>query len=435
MATHGRWLGLSLALALAAAALLPGCQREPVEIVVWDGPRWPDENNDQFHWLRGRIQAFSQRHPDVRVRLVEKPWGDLVQLVDLAAGAGALPDVAPLEPAGGALVRWVEAGLLEPVDEYLAAPEDLTPGALAAFSHQGRTYGFPTAQAVHVLLLNRDLFAERGVPLPPGGRWSWEEFRRAAVELTFDRNEDGAIDVYGLAGAVLKGFYELWPFLYMDGARPLAENMRRCAFNRPEGVSALQKLVDLVHLDRAAHPDTGTSDVGHVFRLFALAGEASVAMAPWAPWAIAAIQTRDPFRINVAVAEYPYGDSGEPVTIGAASGWVVFRQADARKKRLVMELANFLSDTDAHYAFATRYGTFPARRSALSREPFGGNPVLARVAAMVELAEPPPNHAEWDRLEEIFQHYIQRALTGELAPRAALDAACQEVDRVLGGGR
>ena len=49
--------------------LLPGSS-----LADWKGyhhhlgaPRWPDENDDKFHWIKGKIAEFEELNPGVKV--------------------------------------------------------------------------------------------------------------------------------------------------------------------------------------------------------------------------------------------------------------------------------------------------------------------------------------------------------------------------------
>lgn len=435
--THLRRVARPAAVALILAALVLGaCQPRPVTITVWDGPRWADESGDEYGWIREQIALFSADHPDVNVVLVEKPWAQLAELAMVAARAGRPPDLAPLDlSAEGLPLEFAREGFLEPLDPAeVDAGEDIFPGALAAYTVDGRLYGVPVGQDVQVLLLNRRLFAEAGVPLPAGGRWTWEAFRDAARRLTMDRNADALPDTYGFGAFLLEGYYEWWPFLYADGARPLTEDGRRCDLASPEGVSALERLVALVREDRAAHPDTGSSRIDSLFQAFAFKPEQTVAISPWGTWAISVIRSREAFAMDLEVAEYPIGATGRPVTVGRVSGWVAFRQEDARKRALVVELLRRLSGRDATYTTAVQFGTMPVRRSVLARGPFAGDPARARAAAQVAFAEVPPRIRDWPRMQTYVVAAVRKALAGELPPADALAEACAGVDGVLRGG-
>ena len=163
---------LAVALVLAIVALpLSGClirfARPGVTIIVWDGPRWADESGNRYHWVQGKIAEFEASHPFVEVVLVPVEWVNLRDLLDAAKEAGRLPDIAPMDlSAGGISLEEISRGLLEPVEAYLTRPEDLSEHALEAYTHDGRLWGFPSTMTGHSLILNLDLFAERGVEPP-----------------------------------------------------------------------------------------------------------------------------------------------------------------------------------------------------------------------------------------------------------------------------
>ncbi|HCW51570.1 MAG TPA: ABC transporter substrate-binding protein [Clostridiales bacterium] len=439
-------LALVVAFVLAVALTLPGCLRlgrPGVTIVLWDGPRWPDETGNRYHWVQSKIEEFEASHPFVEVVLVPVEWEDLRGMLDEAKNAGQLPDVAPFDiSAGGVTLEEVREGLLEPVESFISAPDDLSPQARAAYTVDGTLWGFPATMTGHVLLLNLDLFAERGVEPPPGGRWTWEEFLSACRALTFDRDGDGETDVWGFATYVLPGYYEVWPFLYAAGARPLSEDLQAYTFDSEAAVAALERLADLIFEEEAAHPSTGTASVGTIFDLFADAERQEVAIEPWSAWAIDYLMTQDGVIKNFGVAAYPFppgassaGPSGEaatqPVTVGATAGFVVFRQEDPHRRGVAMELADYLTSTSSQYELARGYHAFPARRSALDLDPFAGEPAYERAAEIVFHAESLPPHPRWPEIERLIQRQIQMALLGIKKASEALQDAGEAVAPLL----
>ncbi|MEW6031970.1 MAG: extracellular solute-binding protein [Bacillota bacterium] len=432
-----RYLVYSLLVVLAFAVVMPlaGClrlARPGVTIILWDGPRWADESGNRYHWVQRKIAEFESRHPFVEVVFVPVEWWNLREMLDAAKEAGRLPDLAPFDlSAGGISLAEVEEGLLEPVEGVIARPGDLSEQALAAYAHGDHLWGFPLSMTGHALLLNLDLFAERGVEPPPDGRWTWAEFTETCRRLTFDRDGDKATDVWGFAAHVLPGYYEIWPFLYAAGARPLSSDLETFTFDTEASLSALRKLVDLVFAHKAAHPMTGSAAVRGVFQLFADVERQEVAIEPWSAWAIDYLYSEEGTIKNFAVADYPYDGPGSPVGVGGTAGFVVFRQDDAHKRNLVVSLANYLTDTVAQYELARGYRVFPARRSALDLDPFGGDPVYRRAAEIAFRSESLPRHPRWPEIERVIQKELQLALLGIKTPEKALEDARAAVEPVL----
>ncbi|MEW6045802.1 MAG: extracellular solute-binding protein [Bacillota bacterium] len=426
--------------ALVSTAVVSALLAVPVhaawtgEIVLWDAPRWRDEAGDQFHWIKAKIKEFEATHPGVKVTLVETPWAELAQKLSIAIAGRAWPDIAPVDISGGAInIQYLRQGVVEPLDSFLTREElaDFYPGALDAYTFEGKLYGIPTSMTVHSMMLALDHFRARGVQVPPKGRWTWDEFVQAMRKLTYDKDGDGKPDVYGFTTYILKGYYEAWPLLYMDGARPLSPDLSRYTFDSPQGVSALQKVLDLKFKEKVAPMELGSADVGGTFQAFANPEQRRIAVEPWASWAIATLRTNPKYKMDFAVVEYPIGASGKPVTIGGTGGWVVFRQPNKEKLAVVVELAKHLSTTQEQYAFARFYGTFPARKSVLPLDPYGDNPQMQQAAQMLAFAEMVPMHQNWRQIDERIQAQLQIAFAGEKSAEQALKDAGVEAQQFL----
>ena len=401
-------------------------------ITLWEAPRWDNEDGDRFHWIKDKIVEFEASHPGVKIELVETPWAELGEKLSVAIAGRAWPDIVPVDISGAINRNHLEQGVVEALDDFMTPEEleDFFPGALQAYTYKDKLYGIPMSMSVHVMLLNLDHFAEAGVEPPVDGRWTWDEFVEKAKALTFDSDGDGVIDKYGFSTYILTGYYEAWPFFYMDGAEPLVDG--KFGFNSPEAISAIQKLADLKLVHGATPVEMGSSDVGGAFRALAREGERHVAIEPWNSWAIATVTGEGVNHIpNVMVAEYPTGDSGEAVTIGGAGGWVVMHQKDRKKLEVVVEFAKFLSSIEEQYTFATEYGTFPARKSAEALDPFADNPHMARAAQMLGSAKPLPEHPNWAQIDDRIQAELQLIFAGEKTVEQGMNDAAQQVQRLL----
>ncbi|HWO75011.1 MAG TPA: extracellular solute-binding protein [Bacillus sp. (in: firmicutes)] len=434
--TMSLMLVLVLGLGFLAACSNEGEQSEgndePAEdwkgtITIWDGPRWakpddPDEN--KFFWIEEKIAEFEAEHEGVNIELVQVPWAELPDKLGVSIAGQAWPDIAPVDISGSAVsIDHIEQGVIEPVDEFFTEEElaDFYPNAIDAYTFDGKLYGIPNSMTVHAMLLNLDLFEERGVTPPENGEWTWEEFVDAAEKLTFDRDGDGTIDVYGFSTYILPGYYEAWPFFYMNGGQPLSDDLSEFTFDEPEAVEAIQALADLKLVNEAAPVSMGGADVGGTFQAWANAEQRTVAMEPWATWAITSAQTAYP--TNFMVANYPTGSSGEPVTIGGVGGWTMFHQEDEGKKAMVAEFMKHISTTDEQFRMAQEYGIFPARISAAEKNPYADNPEMARAQEMSTQVVMLPRHPEWKKIDEAIQSELQLVFNGEKTAEQAMKDA------------
>ena len=155
-------------------------------------------------------------------------------------------------------------------------------------------------------------------------------------------------------------------------------------------------------------------------------------MGPWNSWAIATVSTEGVnYLPNVMVAEYPVGDSGKPVTIGGAGGWVIVKQPNKEKLAKVVEFAKFLSTAEEQYKFARFYGTFPSRFSTMEMDPFADRPLMKRAMEMLEFAEAVPDHPNWAQIDERIQAELQLIFAGEKTVEQGMQDAARAVERLL----
>ncbi len=402
-------------------------------ITIWDCPRWRDANDNQYHWMERKIAEFESSHPGVKIEMIKVPWAELAEKLNIAIAARDWPDMAPIDISGGTVkLDHIDQGVLEPIDPFFPKDElaDFFPAALEGYTYKGKIWGVPQAMTVHALLLNLDIFKERGVEPPENGRWTWDEFVEKMKKLTFDRDGDGKIDVYGFSTYVLKGYHEIFPMLFMDGATWFDE-ARNWNLNTPEAVSALKKIAALKFEHKVTPQTMGTADVGGTFQAFANPEQRTVAVEPWASWAIATCLTSPKYKMNFMVAEYPIGKRGKPITISGTGGFVVFKQKDKGKLETLMEFVKSITTTADQLEFAKNYGTFPARKSAQEADPFADTPQMAFAAKMMEYTISVPRHKEFMQIDDRLQAELQLVFNGEKTPEQALEDAHRAIKRYL----
>ncbi len=214
----------SMAAVLVFLIPLLSCQKSSqrkIVIRVWDYPRPAPQGVTRWedHWEYKIFQEFERKHPGVKIEYTRLSWRNGGEKLDIAVLSGNPPDLA-----GSAFKNaYVERGVIEPIDQFLTPEDsvDIYPQALEPFTYNGHIYAWPWYMTVYTLILNKRIFAERGVELPPNGIWTWEQFVDAMKKLTFDRDGDGKIDVYGIAFTLEPDHNEAWAFIHSEGANVL----------------------------------------------------------------------------------------------------------------------------------------------------------------------------------------------------------------------
>ncbi|MHB9146465.1 MAG: extracellular solute-binding protein [Symbiobacteriia bacterium] len=441
-----RRLAASGLVGLFLASLLAGCSGKndgPFhgQLTVWLGPapgtasQMQEETPTVPTPIAEAVTAYEADHPGVRVQVVAFSWPELNARLEQAVAdpnwQGLVPDVAAVAEQDRPNATWLAKGAIEPLDAPTsAAVKDSWPFALGAFSVGSAIYGVPVWTSVQALYLNLDLFSQRGVPLPAGGRWSYDDFDQAVNRLSYVR-PDG-VPVAGLGVPVRTGYNEFWPFLYADGARPFTPDGKSFTLDSPAGLAALSRIVAL--RQRTGSAQLGTDQVADLFRAFADPAQRTVAIVPWDSWALTEIQrtpTLQKTPLRLGLASYPTAD-GNPVTIGQAGGFIAFRETAAPRRAAVMALLQALSAAPVQQGLLG-LGALPARAS-LTQPSLFPDALHAQLATLLPEAELPPRVAGWSRIEPALVAELGAALAGRKPSVQALADARKTIDPILAAG-
>ena len=133
---------------------------------------------------------------------------------------------------------------------------------------------------------------------------------------------------------------------------------------------------------------------------------------------------------NVMVAEYPVGDSGKPVTIGGAGGWVIMKQLNKEKLRKWWSLPSSCPPQKSSISLlgSTAHSI---RFSTMEMDPFADQPLMKRAMEMLEFAEAVPDHPNWAQIDERIQAELQLIFAGEKTVEQGMQDAARAVERLL----
>jgi multiple sugar transport system substrate-binding protein len=188
------------------------------------------------------VAQFMTDNPDIKVEITGYPPNDegFTKLTTaLQSGQG----IDLLRLPSDRLPQFVRDDLVEPIDDYLTAADkaDILPNVLDVTRlKDGKAYAWPLWVVPMGMYLNKDVFAEANVPLPPKD-WTWDQFVETAKKLTFKRANGE--QVYGFSGFVDPGVVNTWG-LWMNqdpSVRPITQD-GKYGFNSPEAYAALQRM-------------------------------------------------------------------------------------------------------------------------------------------------------------------------------------------------
>lgn len=190
---------------------------------TWTVP--PESNGESLG-----INEFMNQNPNIEVELRQTPFDDYWTALLTDAGIGEPPDSYLMNNffwqqyinEGMGVDLLPSAALL---DTPGSNPDEYIPSVLEAAKRDGKLYGFPKAVNGSAFIINKTLFEEAGVDLPPASPedWTFAEFEETARAMT-DPDEK-------LFGAWLDAEVPHWlpTFLFTLGGRYLDPEEHRIA--------------------------------------------------------------------------------------------------------------------------------------------------------------------------------------------------------------
>ncbi len=137
----------------------------------------------------------------------------------LAAGTG--PDVCTVY--GWAMPSWIRKGLLEPIDKVLKLEDPFweqfggwdkvfNKSMMEFFNYEGKNYVWMDRKVnTYYMIYRKDMFEAAGLDDPYElylkGEWNWNTFNEAMEELTYDSDDDGNPDKFGITGTLSEAFF------------------------------------------------------------------------------------------------------------------------------------------------------------------------------------------------------------------------------------
>lgn len=251
-APTGWW---ALLLVLLVAWPTGAQQRQKVSIAFW--------GEDAMAGWEETKAALERDLPHIELELFHIPDGrSFTQRILVMGLGGEAPDLWISNP--DTAIQYWGAGLTTELNRFMETDphfrlDHFFPAALAAYSLRGVQVGFPTHFQVTGVWYNKNLFDRAGLPYPGGG-WTWDDFREAALRLTV-RPSFAAEPVQW--GTVLPMSTQYWmPWLFSAGGSIVddLENPARSTLASAESVYAFEFLKRLVSDDVVVHPNYGRAE-------------------------------------------------------------------------------------------------------------------------------------------------------------------------------
>ncbi|TAK14296.1 MAG: extracellular solute-binding protein [Anaerolineae bacterium] len=380
----------------ATPTVTPEPPSGPLTLEVWVPPQFdPAVESDAAALFRARLAEFSTRHPGVRVTVRVKAVsgsGGLLESLTAAAAAAplALPDLVALPPDG--LDTAASRGLIQPLDEWLANPDDddWYPFAAEFARIDEAVYGLPFAADILTLAYRPSLLEIAPV--------SWAAALEMNGPLAFAAANPEApftLALYMARGGAITD---------EDGRVTLEQEQLQAVFAYYEEAS--QTGLMPVWLTQNQETEQTLTALGE--------GRAPMGVV----WMTDLLQANDALFASASLPTH----NGQPFTLASGWAWALAGQ-DADRHAISVELAEFLTAPEFMQPWTRAAGVLPPRPSALQTDLAH----LAVAAQSLPVARLLPAPALLDRIGPALANATVAVLKQELS---AADAAAQAVDEV-----
>ncbi len=394
-------------------------------ISFWDYPRLDQKTGTQFGWIYEKIRAFEKDNQGVYINFKPLNWEKGPIQVNTASKMGTLPDIVPI----GSDYNIIGKDILEALDEYLTSEEikDFRENAMESVTYNNKIYGIPWMMTTYTMVLNLDLFTEKGVKPPEDGNWTYEEFVEKLQKLTFSSKENNKIDYYGFNSFVEPGYYNVWGILLSDGAKIFNEK-NQYSFNDDKALSGLQKLIDLKTQYEITHPDFGVNNSNQSWTNFYK--DKNIGVYPVGTWAFNVLDglQKEGTGFNYGIAKFPTGKLGKPITLSnmiGSYGMSKQEKEDMQKTEMMVKFLKFLVK-DKYQEDLTRLGVFPTKKSIGNI--YEDDPNMTMIYEELQSASVIFDHPYWKEIDEILQREIQQGVIGNKSAEQVLKDAEEKIN-------
>lgn len=412
--------GLAVAAAVALTVTACGGSDDTAgggsaEVTVWMYPVIPDQDTSIEFW--DQVEAdFEAEHDDIDLTIELQPWEGRDEKIATAIASGQGPDLVLLTP--DQTLQYQVTGGLKPVDAAVEDSRDAyLPAALDVVTFEDELYGVPIYHTSTTTAYNTAAFEAAGITELPT---TWEDVLAAAPALA--ANGVAVMDYSGAPEMTLN--LSFYPLLWQAGGSVFTEDGSDVAFDGPEGLAALQFLLDLQELgglpaDAATKPNAiegGPVAAGTVAMGYAMANFEIEQMR-------AAIGEE-----NVVVGAPLTGE--EQVSFGIPGVLALTSISDDDDAAL--SVAEFISSPDVAVGLNEAAGTFPARSDV---EPPAGDEAIETLNDALQYSRPGEVTPTARQVMAVLSSQLQAALQGSKSAEDALADAAQEArDLIARGG-
>ncbi len=415
-------------LAVALTLILTGCPQPPAQDA---GPGAPtvatgDKSEVRFFameydtntrpFLDKVEEQFEAANPDIDLRVEVIDWDAGRNKLSTLISADNAPDLANIATLW--LPELANLDVIQPLDDMVSDDmrERFVPKTLRGATYDGKLLGLPIAVSTRALYCNTKLLAAAGVEIPT----NWDELLAAARACT-DRDE--GVYGFGIQGAKTETDIYFYYFLWANGGSILSEDNTKATFDSPEGIEALQFMIDMIHEQQVTEPDTTAYDREDLQELFKSERLAMFITGPWF-WGML---DRDTPNVEYELAPIPKGE--EQVTMAVTDNLVMFKSCE--DKEAALRFIEFFYDHDLRVEWAETFGMLPELKSVADSDYITQSKQWSLLMSLLPSGRFVPLHPRWTTVSDEIRNAMQEAQLQSKTPEQALHDAAERVNTIL----
>jgi multiple sugar transport system substrate-binding protein len=377
-----------------------------------------------------------EKQTGVHINIAEFPYANLFEkeLIDLNAHTGAYDLIMlddPWFPKFGSQRLLTELTPLLEKHGQKGPDEDFVPASIALGREPyqtGALYALPYVGNSQLLFYRKDLFAKHNLKEPV----TWDDVLTAA-KIIHDQETTGAPGggkVYGYVMRAAQGnaaVADFMPIFWAFGGE-MFDAGGRPAVNSPEGIAALNFMLELGKYSPPGYASFNADDVGaHL-----LQGTAAISI-NWPAW-ISSFS--DPAKSKV-IGKMEFTSMPGARNPGRAEigNWLIAIPRDSQNKDAAFDFLVWATSA-AQMRLSAERGNPPTRKSLFTDpalvQKFPAYPAQLR---SLENSRPRPRTPFWNEIENAFGIYLSKANSGELSATDAMNQANAEIAKILERGK
>ena len=376
---------------------------------------------------------LKRRHPelDINLELEGSPYNDQRRKALISTQAGQGADIIQMDNIW--LGEFAEGGIVQDVTARFNAwseKGDVPPVFVRTATWREKVYGLWLNADVRLLHWNKKLFQKAGLD-PARPPRTWDELAAMAGKCTVPPNQWG----YVFPGGQAEETVDRWlAFLYqLDGSVLNAENTQ-AVFNSEAGVRSLQFLADLVNKHKVTPKEILGSNQDELVNVLVTSDRFAMGIVVgtgFRPGGTNDYKTPEEFAKVRGAAVLPVAAGGHKATV--MGGWILTIGRSSQNADLAWEYLTIVTGEPAARDFWQKQQRVPTRKAAFENVASYSQvmPYFDQIAESVPFARLAPQVPQYPSFLPFMITAVQRTLSGETTPKAALDEAATQTNAIL----